>query len=343
MECKRIAVDTSKSVFTLHGVDAEGHVVLRGDRSRSGFLALMAKQPPTEVVLEACGGSHHWGRQLQAMGHRVRLIPPQAARPFAGRQKNDRNDARALCIAAEQVDIPEVPVRSAAHQAEAMILKVRELLVRQRTQLINALRGHAAEFGVVAAKGTQQVGPLMARLEADAALPEAALEMLRLLARQVAQLDEQIAELNQRLQQRAKSDPVARRLAQMPGIGPIGAAAFSLVVDPGQFASGRHFAAWLGLTPKQHSTGGKPQLGAITRAGNETLRSLLVVGAMAVIRHAAKGGKGTSPWLLQLLERKPRKLAAVALANKMARSLWAMMARGEDWRPPGGMPSAAAA
>lgn len=333
MEFKRIAVDTSKAVFTVHGIDLEDRAVLRRNFSRQAFEAFFAKQPPTNVALEACGGSHHWGRRLTELGHRVRLIPPQYVKPFVKRGKNDRNDAEAICEAAGRPGMSTVPVRAAEHQARAMIVGVRDLLVRQRTQAINALRGYAAEFGVIAAKGTAQVEALMERVRsADTAVPEAAQEMLTVLADQVAQFDGKIAGLDLTMRQAAAADETARRLMRVPTIGPVGALALSLTVDPAQFRSGRHFASWLGLVPKERSTGGKQRLGGISRAGNERLRQLLVVGAMAVIRHAKPGGQSASPWLLALLERRPRKLAAVALANKMARVAWAMMARGDEYR-----------
>lgn len=333
MELKRVAVDTSKAVFTLHGIDERDGVVLRRNLIRSGFEAFFAKLAPTEVALEACGGSHHWARRLTALGHRVRLIPPQYVEPFVKRGKNDRNDAEALCEAAGRPGMATVPIKPAERQAAAMVIGVRELLVRQRTQAINALRGHAAEFGVVAAKGTAQVGGLMERAMApEAQLPEAAQRMLTFLARQVEHLDAEIATLDAQLRAASAQDETARRLAKAPTIGPLGAITLSLMVEPSQFRSGRHFASWLGLVPKERSTGGKVRLGGISRAGNERLRQLLVVGAMAVIRHAKPGSRSASPWLLKLLERRPRKLAAVALANKMARVVWAMMARGQDYR-----------
>jgi transposase len=333
MELKRIGVDTSKAVFTVHGVDAQDRPVLRRNLSRAAFEAFFAKLAPTEVALEACGGSHHWGRVLGAMGHRVRLIPAQYVKPFVRRGKNDRNDAEAICEAAGRPGMASVPVKTAERQAAAMIVSVRDLLVRQRTQLINALRGHATEFGVVAAKGAQNAAALLAHvMSPQAGLPEAAQQMLAVLGRQLAQLDAEIAALDQTMQAAALADPVARRLMKVPAIGPIGALTLSLTVEAVQFEDGRHFASWLGLVPKERSTGGKQRLGGISRAGNERLRQLLVVGAMAVIRHARPGSKTASAWLLQLLERRPRKLAAVALANKVARVVWAMMARGEEWR-----------
>ena len=337
MECKRIAVDTSKAVFTLHGVDEQGRPVLRQNLTRARFEQALGKMSPTEVVLEACGSSHHWGRFLQGFGHTVRLIPPQYVKPFVKRGKDDRNDAEAICEAASRPTMRFVPVKSAATQAEAMDLSARELLVRQRTQLVNAVRGHAAEFGVIAAKGIAQVGPLLAKI-AQSDMPQAAKETLAQLGRIIEQLEGQMAEIDQRLTTRHKSNPVSQRLAAIPGVGPVTALTMAVKVDAGQFASARHFAAWLGLTPKERSTGGRQKLGGISRAGNERLRQLLVVGAMAVIRHAKPESKTANPWLLRLLERRPRKLAAVALANKMARTVWAMMANETTYRR---MPQAA--
>ena len=331
MEYKRIAVDTSKHVFTLHGIDAAGAAVLRRDLRRADVEAFFAKLAPCEVVLEACGASHHWGRRLGALGHRVRLLPAQYVKPFVKRGKNDRNDAAAICTAAGQLDQCDVPVKSAEQQAALMVLRVRELLVRQRTQLVNALRGHAAEFGLVTAKGLARIEPLLATIKATAAIPAPAQAMLAVLGEEIAHIDERLATLEAALLALHKANPLSRRLAGVPGIGPVTAITLALSVDPAQFASGRHLAAWIGLTPREHSTGGKQRLGGISRAGNERLRQLLVVGATAVIRHAKPGGKA-SAWLLGLLERKPRKLAAVALANKMARIVWAMMTRGEAYR-----------
>ena len=228
--------------------------------------------------------------------------------------------------------MPSVPVKAAEQQAAAIVLSARELLVRQRTQLVNAVRGHAAEFGIVAAKNISHLPALLEAIATEAAVPDAAKAMLAFLGAQVVQLDEQIAELERQMKQQHKSNPVSQLLAEIPGIGPITALSLALTIDPARFQSGRHFAAWLGLTPKEHSTGGRRRLGGISRAGNERLRQLLVLGAMAVIRYAKPGSKSASAWLLALLERKPRKLAAVALANKMARIIWAMMARGEVYR-----------
>jgi transposase len=332
MELKRIAVDTSKHCFTLHGVDAADRVVLRRDLRRGQVEAFFAKLEPTEVVLEACGGSHHWGRRLGALGHRVKLIPPQYVKPFVKRGKSDRADAEAIGEAAARPSMGFVPVKSAEAQAALMVLRTRELLVRQRTQLVNALRGHAAEFGLVAAKGLSKVETLLAAVAAEPAVPLLAREMIALLGRQIALVEQQVREVEARLLALHEANPVSRLLAGIPGVGPITAISLALGIDAGQFASGRHLAAWIGLVPRQRSSGGKPLLGGISRAGNERLRQLLVVGATAVIRFARPGGKTASPWLLELLERKPRKLAAVALANKMARIVWAMMTSGEVYR-----------
>jgi transposase len=333
MEIKRIAIDTSKHVFTLHGVDEQERPVLRRELRRHQVEAFFAKLPPTEVVLEACGGSHHWGRKLSALGHRVRLIPPQYVKPFVKRSKNDRNDALAISEAAARPNMRFVPVKSAQAQAEAMLLSVRELLVKQRTQLVNALRGHATEFGVVVAKGIGHAAGLVERLAADTTIPAPAREMFTFLGAQIAELDTRISELDRKLVALHKAMPVSRLLAEVPGIGPIGAATLALTVDPRAFRSGRHFAAWLGLTPKENSTGGKQRLGGISRQGNERLRQLLVLGATSVIRVAKPGNKHASAWLLGLLGRRPRMVAAVALANKMARIVWAMMTSGEAYRP----------
>jgi transposase len=332
MEIKRIAIDTSKHVFTLHGVDGHEHAVLRRELKRHQVEPFFAKQAPIEVVLEACGGSHHWGRKLAALGHRVRLIPPQYVKPFVKRAKNDRNDAEAINEAASRPSMRSVVVKTVDQQADGIILKHREMLVSQRTQAINALRGHATEFGVVAAKGTIKVAALLTELAADSAIPATARAMFEQMGAHIEALDQRVAAVDSELAALHKANPVSQLLAEIPGVGPLGAITMALTVEPGNFASARHFAAWLGLTPKEHSTGGKQRMGRISKAGNERLRQLLFVGAMSVIRFAKPGGKSASGWLLQLLERKPRKVAAVALANKMARIIWAMMARGEAYR-----------
>jgi transposase len=332
MEFKRISIDTSKHIFTLHGVDEHDRVILRRELRRAQVEAFFTKVPPTEVALEACAGAHHWGRVLGAMGHRVKLIPPQYVKPFVKRSKNDRNDAEAISEAASRPSMRTVSVKTVDEQAAVIIVRQREMLVGQRTQSINALRGHAAEFGVIAAKGSSNVEILLCALSDHPAIPDMAKAMFEEMGKHVTDLDVNIRAIDQRLLEQHKASEISQRLAAIPGIGPITAITMALSVNPASFESGRHFAAWLGLTPREHSTGGKHRLGRISKAGNERLRQLLVVGAMAVLRFAKPGSKSASGWLLQLLERRPRKVAAVALANKVARVVWAMMARGEVYR-----------
>ena len=335
-EITRVAIDTSKSVFTLHGVDAAGRAVLRRNLRRSEVVAFFEKQPAVEVVLEACGGSHYWGRAPRQSGHRVRLIPAQYVKPFVKRGKNDRNDAEAIRVAAGQPSIGSVPVKSAEEQARAMLLTTRELLVRQRTQLVNALRGHATELGLVAKLGDKGLARLQADIAtaADEMVPVEARQALAMLGGEIARIEARLAEIDAKVLRQHKANPLSQRLAGIPGVGPISALNLAPRVDPAQFKSARHFAAWLGLVPQQRSTGGKQRLGGISRAGDERLRQLLVLGATSVIRHAKPDRSPLSQWLLELLKRRPRKLAAVALANKMARIVWAMMTSGQAYRQP---------
>lgn len=341
---KRIAIDTSKAVFTLHGIDQQERPVLRINLRRAQLLPFFAKLPPTEIAMEACGGAHHWARELITLGHKVRLIPPQYVKPYVKRSKNDRNDAEAICEAAGRPGMHFVPVKSITQQAQGMVLKVRESLVGQRTQLANTLRGHAAEFGVIAGKGLGKVGPLLAAIEQEATIPSEAKDMAVVLGQQIAELDTKIKAIEVKLTAAHKTNPVSQRLATIPGVGPVIALTLALEVDPTAFESGRHLAAWIGLTPKEHSTGGKQRMGGISRAGNERLRVLLVVGATSVINAAMKpGSKQMTDWLRALLMRKPRKVVAVALANKIARIAWVLMTRGEVYRRPAAPTAAAAA
>jgi transposase len=334
MSIIRIGLDTAKHVFQLHGVDEAEQPVLRRRLGRKEVEGFFAALPPTRIGLEACGAAHHWARVLQGLGHEVVLLPPQYIKPYVKRGKNDAIDAAAICEAMSRPSMRFVPVKSAEQQAGLTLLKTRELLVKQRTMLINAMRGHAAEFGVVAAKGLAKASELLQRAHAATpGVPALALEMLDLLARQLAALEVKIKTIEARLMACHKKNPTSQCLATQPGIGPIGALSFALkVTDPKAFRSGRHFAAWLGLTPKENATGGRSRPGRISRQGDESLRRLLVLGATAVIQFARRGR--TSPWLIQLLARRPRKLAAIALANKMARILWAMMVSGELYRQP---------
>jgi transposase len=330
----RIGLDTSKHVIQVHGIDEAEQPSLRRQVRRSEMAKFFATLPPTRIGLEACGASHHWARVLRNLGHEVVLMPPQYIKPYVKRGKNDAIDAAAICEAMSRPGMRFVAVKSAEQQAALMLLKVRDLLVKQRTMLINAIRGHAAEFGVTAATGPVKVAELLQRAHAEAAgVPALALEMLSVLSGQRDAIEAKLKTLEAQLMVLHKQDPMSQCLATQPGIGPIGAVSFSLkVANPKAFRSGRHFAASLGLTPKENSTGGRHRPGKISRQGDETLRRLLVLGATAVIR-LAKPGR-TSPWLLNLLARKPKKLAAIALANNMARTLWAMMVSGETYRRP---------
>jgi transposase len=332
-QIKRIGIDTSKAVFTLHCINQADQPVLRVNLRRAQMLPFFKKHPPTDVAMEACASSHHWARKLTALGYNVRLIPPQYVKPFVKRAKNDRNDAEAICEAAGRPGMRFVLAKSAEQQAQGMVLKVRETLVGQRTQLVNALRGHAAEFGVIAAKGISRVASLLEAIEAETTIPLEAREMLALLGQEIEHLDTRLKEIETKLTAMHKINAISQLLATIPGIGPIIALTLAFEVDPAAFQSGRHLAAWIGLTPKEHSTGGKQRMGGISRAGHERLRQLLVTGATAVIRLATRpGNKLATDWLLKLLQRRPRKLAAVALANKMARIAWAMMTSGEAYR-----------
>jgi transposase len=331
----RVGLDTSKAVFTLHCVDLAGAVLLRINLRRAQLLRFFKKHASTVVAMEACGGAHHWARKLIALGHEVRLIPPQYVKPYLKRGKNDRNDAEAICEAAGRPGMRFVLAKTEDQQAQAMVMKVRATLGDQRTQLINALRGHAAEFGVIAAKGTANIPPLLTAIAAETTIPALAREMMALLGQQIDQLNGQLAGLEARLGAMHRDNAISQLLATAPGIGPIIALTFATEVEASAFESGRHLAAWLGLTPQEHSTGGKQRMGGISRAGNERLRSLLVEGAMSVITAVEKrGSKLATPWLLAMLARRPKKVVAVALANKMARMIWAMMTRGEAYRRP---------
>jgi transposase len=330
-----IGLDIAKHVFHAHAVDERGRMQFSKRVNRSGVLAFFARQPRCTVALEACAGAHHWGRELQRLGHEVRLIPPAYVKPFVKRQKNDAADAEAICEAAQRPSMRFVAVKSEEQQASAMVFRGRDLLVGQRTQIINALRGHMVEHGWVAPKGPSHIARFAELLEDEAAVPPGARSVLKLLIEMVTELDRRIAELDREIARRAREDDTARRLMTIPGIGPITATALSALAPPPEsFARGRDFAAWLGLVPRQHSTGGKQKLGAISRMGERSLRRLLIIGASAVVLHASKRGAPPGSWLEQMLARKPRMLVTVALANKTARIVWALLKRNEVYRAP---------
>ncbi len=332
----RIGIDISKSVFQLHGVDENEQVILRRKLRRREVLAFFSKLEPTWIGLEACGGAHYWARELGKLGHRVVLVPPQYVKPYVARGKNDAADAEAICEAMSRPRVQRrfVPVKSADQSAAQMLVGTRDMLIRRRTQLTNTIRGHAAEFGLIAAKGLDKIEPLLARIVADEALCALAKDMFAALGEELAQLTPRIAAIEARLLAWHRGNELSRRLAEVPTIGPIGASLLPIkITDPRAFRSGRMCAAWIGLTAKDHSTAGKQRLGGITRAGDETLRSVLVAGATSYIQQVRRGRTKPSPWLAELLKRKPPKLAAVALANKTARIAWKLMVSGERYDP----------
>ncbi|ARC37812.1 IS110 family transposase [Paracoccus yeei] len=336
-EITTVGLDLAKNVFQLHGADARGGALLRKKLRRAQVLAFFATLPPCVVAMEACGGAHFWGRELVKLGHDVRLIPPAYVKPFVKRQKNDANDAEAICEAAQRPSMRFVPIKSEETQGAASVFRVRELLIRQRTQAINALRGHLGEYGHVVPQGVRNVGRLIALIESEASdLPATARASLDVLAGMLAELDRQIGVLDAEIDRRARESEVVRRLMTIPGIGPLIATSLATLAPPPEiFRRGRDFAAWLGLTPRQHSTGGKQRLGATTRMGERSLRRLLIIGANSVIikRHChAAAQPGT--WLGNMLTRKPPMLVRVALANKMARIVWAILKTKEVYRAP---------
>jgi transposase len=335
-EVVTIGLDIAKSVFQVHGVNSKGDAVLRRQLKRARMLPFFAKLPPCLIGIEACNNSHYWARELAALGHDVKLMPAQYVKPYVKRQKNDAADADAICEAVTRPTMRFVAVKSSEQQSLMMLHWVRLMLNRQRTQISNAIRAYISEFGVVAPVGRLGVERLLEVVEDedDDHIPEDARICLKMLAAQLAVVKQQVLENDRRVLASARRTELGRRLMEIPGVGPLLASAFvASVADPTVFKTGRDLAAWIGLVPKQNSSGGKDRLGSITRAGNRYLRQMLVVGAMAVIRYAERHGT-SRPWLVQLLARRPAKVAAVALANKNARMVWALMTSGERYREP---------
>jgi transposase len=336
MEVSIIGLDLAKTVFQVHGADASGAVVLRKQLRRNKLLEFFARQSPCLVAMEACGGAHYWAREIGKLGHNVRLIAPQYVKPFVKRQKNDAADAEAICEAAQRPTMRFVAVKSEEQQASSAVFRARDLLVRQRTQIINALRGQLAEYGWIVAQGTSHVAKLFAVVDdPTSGLPQAARAVFAIMVETLKALDERVRQLDAEIARRAKEDEAARRLMSVPGIGPITAIALrALAPDPVTFTKGRDFAAWVGLTPLQKSTGGKQRLGATSKMGERTLRHLLIIGASTVVMHAARQGAPKGSWLARMMACKPRMLVVVALANKMARIVWALLATGESYKAP---------
>ena len=333
-EVSIIGIDLAKRSFQVHGARADGSVAYRRKLSRGKLKSFLATQPPCAVAMEACASAHYWGREIAALGHEVRLVPPIYVKPFVKRQKNDAADAEAITEAAQRPTMHFVAVKTEAQQAQGMLFHTRDLLVRQRTQTINALRGHLAEYGVVAPQGRARIGQLAGALEdGDFHLPEAVVELGRLLFGRIDELNEKIDGLNREIHTSARECEETARLMTIPGIGPVTALAIQAFAPPMEsFRRGRDFSAWLGLVPRQHTTGGKPRLGRISKMGQRDLRRLLVTGAMAVVRQASRRGKTADPWLAGMLARKPKKVVAVALANRTARRVWALTTKQETYR-----------
>jgi transposase len=332
-----IGLDIAKSVFQVHGVDAGGQVVMRRQLKRRYVLTFFQKLPLCLVGIEACASSHHWSRELQALGHKVRLMPPAYVKPYVKRQKNDATDAEAICEAVSRPNMRFVETKTPEQQSCLVLHRTRHLFIRQQTAVINAIRAHLAEFGIIAPVGRNGVEQLLGVVAdaSDKRLPEVARACVAALGAQLQMLKAQILEFDRMIKAWHRSSEASRRLDDCPGIGPaLATALVATVADPKVFRSGRNFSAWIGLVPKQHSSGGKDRLGSISKQGDRYLRGLFVAGALAVIRYAKIHGTKHRPWLTALLARRPTKVAAIALANKMARMAWAMMAKGERYKEP---------
>jgi transposase len=332
-----IGLDLAKSVFQVHGVDASAHAILRRRLGRGDLLPFFAKQPSCVIGMEACSSAHYWARELTRLGHEVRLIPPQYVKPYVKRNKTDAADAEAICEAVGKPNMRFVPIKSVEQQSILALHRVRALLVRQRTSAVNAMRGLLSEFGVVAAKGIRRVEELrqrMSRME-PALLPDEAHEALDVLFSHLDGLQERVEKVEARILAWYKESEASRRLASAPGVGPLTATAIVAAVGDGrQFKSARHFAAWLGLTPRIQASGGKEHIGRISKGGDRYLRTMLIHGARAVVGTAFRKDVRPRPWLTELLRRRPVNVVATAVAHKTARSLWAMLTRAELYRAP---------
>jgi transposase len=332
-----IGLDIAKSVFQVHGVDAGGQPVIRRQLKRRHVLTFFQKVPPCLVGIEACASSHHWSRELQALGHTVRLMPPAYVKPYIKRHKNDAADAEAICEAVTRANMRFVATKTPEQQSCLMLHRTRHLFIRQQTAVINAIRAHLAEFGIVAPVGRNGVEQLLGIVADpnDKRLPEVARVCIAALGTQLRVLKAQVLNFDRQIMAWHRSNETSKRLDEIPGVGPVLATALvASVADPKAFRSGRDFSAWIGLVPKQYSSGGKDKLGSISKQGDRYLRGLFTAGALAVIRYAKIHGTKHRPWLTALLARRPTKVVAIALANKLARMAWAMMAKGERYKQP---------
>ena len=332
-----IGLDIAKSVFQVHGVNVAGQVVVRRQLKRRYVLAFFQKLPPCLIGIEACASSHHWSRELQALGHTVRLMPPAYVKPYVKRQKNDATDAEAICEAVTRANMRFVETKTPEQQSGLVLHRTRHLFIRQQTAVINAIRAHLTEFGIVAPVGRNGVEDLLDVVAdpSDKRVPPIARACLAALGAQLHSLKEQILEFDRMIRAWHRSSEMSLRLDDCPGVGPVLATALAATIaDPKAFRSGRNFSAWIGLVPKQYSSGGKNRLCSISKQADRYLRSLFVAGALAVIRYAKIHGTKHRPWLTALLARRPTKVAAIALANKIARMVWAMMARDERYKEP---------
>lgn len=336
-EITTIGLDTAKSVFQVHGVAADGEVVIRKQLKRRQVLGFFGKLNPCLIGLEACSAAHHWSRELSRFGHTVRLIPPRYVKPYVKSQKNDATDAEAICEAVMRPNMRFVATKSREQQALLMLHRTRHLMVRQRTATINAIRAHLTEFGIVAGIGRHGVEALLKIIadENDERVPAVARDCLLALGRHLERIKRQIRDFDAKIMAAHRSNELSRRLEAIPGVGPrVATALVASIADPSAFRSGRQMAAWIGLVPKQKSSGGKDKLGGVTKAGDRYLRSMLMIGALSVIKRVKQLGYTRRPWLAELMSRRPVKVAAIALANKIIRMAWAMMVRGERYREP---------